>query len=212
MREDRFRTIVMGVMEEAVRRAGARGVVLGGRGPEGTLLESWFAGSVIPVTTPPPEVLEAARELILRSISSHEATSIPGLDGWNLAARVLAAREGLLLLGTATKTTVLLSPGRQLEPVLPLADLYASEILELRGECSVPPCLEGADEGIVRAVDLGLQEYLEGNLEPRDALPGVQEPFRFQVLEALQGVREGWMPTPLVPNFRPFTLGIDLDL
>jgi hypothetical protein len=203
----------MAVIGEALRRTGAVGVVLAGGGPERDLLSEWMADASVPWLTPPLETVGLARDLLLAAGSGTDGENDgPGMAPVELAARALASRNGFLLTGTASKTTLLLSPGRLLEPLLPLADLYASEILDIAGECTVPTCLEGIDEEQLRQVDQALQRWLEEDALEEDALTALAEPLRLMVREALLETANRWIPGPLVPRFRSHTAGIDLDL
>lgn len=210
--EERARAIVMGVVGEVLRRSGANGAVVGGRGPEGELLNRWITKSAIPLQAPSEEAVALVQASLPPKSSGVGRPGNRSLVSYSLAARALAAQDDLLLLGTATKTTILLSPGLHLEPVLPLGDLFATEILAMQGECSVPTCLEGVAEGVLQTVDDALQRYLEGDMGIEDAFFQVDQPLRSLLEETLRRVQRWWIARPLVPQFRSCTYGIDLDL
>lgn len=212
MRETRARSIVLGVLDEALRRSGANGVVVAGRDPEGELLSRWVTGAGIPLQAPAEEEVALFREALLATSSGPAIPGHRSLEAYRMAARALAGRSDLLLLGTATKTAILLSPGLPPEPILPVGDLFATDVLEIQGECSVPPCLEDASESVLRTVDKALQRYLEGDMAIGDAFSQVDQPLRSVLEDTLQRVRRWWILRPLVPQFRSCTLGIDLDL
>ncbi|MFO8174515.1 MAG: hypothetical protein ACQET1_06530 [Gemmatimonadota bacterium] len=211
--EERARAIVMGVVGEVLRRSGANGAVVGGRGPEGELLNRWITESAIPLQAPSEEAVALVQaSLPANSSGAGRPGGSRSLVSYSLAARALAAQDDLLLLGTATKTTILLSPGLHLEPVLPLGDLFATEILAIQGGCSLPTCLEGVAEGVLQTVDDALQRYLEGDMRIDDAFFRVDQPLRSLLEETLRRVQGWWIARPLVPQFRSCTCGIDLDL
>jgi hypothetical protein len=213
VREDRVRTLVLGVLDGILKKSGAPGVVISGGGPERSLLLEWLALKGIPVFHPSHEAVSLAQEVLLSTSGLESPPVAPWQDGsLVLASLALARQENLLLLGTTTKTFLLLSPPLPLEPVLPLGDLYASDVLEMRGECSIPPILEGIDARVLRAVDQGLQEFLEGNLPIREALPHLPPDLRQTLREGLTMTRRAWTPRTLVPQLRSITLGIDLHL
>ena len=212
VREVRIRNIIVGVMREALRTTEAPGVVLGESGPEGALLTRWLQEEGISLQTPSQEAIQLSREILTPSYREDpEARPRRYSSPIGLAARALAERKGLLLLGTATKTMLLLSPSPPWEQILPLGDVFASELLDLEGECTIPPVLDGVDVQTLRAVDDGLQSYLENGIGIQDALVTVTQPLRDEVAEALALARRGWHPHPLVPKLRSHTLGIDLD-
>ena len=195
-----------------MRTTEAPGVVVGESGPEGALLTRWLLEAGIPLQAPSPEATQLSRELLAASDREESKASPRHYSSpVGLAARALAERERLLLLGTATKTMLLLSPSPPWESVLPLGDVYASEILDLEGECTIPSVLGAVDVKTLRAVEVGLQNYLEEGIGIQEALVTVTQPLRDEVAEALALARKGWHPHPLVPKLRGCTLGIDLD-
>jgi len=211
--EVRFRRIIMGVVRELLRATEAPGVVVSEGGPEGLLLTRWLKEESVPVLAPSHAAVGLSRE-VLAAVERGGIEARPGYysSPLSLAARALADREGLLLLGTATKTILLLSHSPPGEAVLPLGDVFASEILDLAGECTIPAVLGEVDIDTLRAVDVALQSYLEEGKSPQEALATVPEPLRKEVAAALDRARKGWHPHPLVPKLRACTMGIDLDL
>ena len=213
MKEEWARGLVVRVLKEAVRRSGSGGVVIAGQGPEADLLSRWVSQAGIPSRSPSPKAVALARELLGATSPSREDPAPPGrADPTALASLALARQVGFLLLGTATKTTLLLSPDLPLEPVLPLGDLFATDVLAIQGRCTVPRPLEDAHEEMLRAVDTGLQEFLEEGTRPAEALPAVVDPLRSILVEALQKSRSSRISHYLVPMLRGPTPGIDLDL
>lgn len=213
VREAWARQLVLGVVREALRKTGAVGVVVAGGGPERSLLERWLVYGGVEATAASPRAMALAQELLLAIAGVPDGGAVPWPHGPRVLASVaLARKENLLLLGTDTKTHLLLSPTLPHASILPLGDLYASDLLEMEGACGVPPCLEGVDPKVLRAVDEGLHSWLESFMEPTEALSRVEEPLRSRLLETLQEVRRRWIPRYLVPQLRGPTLGIDLDL
>ena len=211
MREERVRGLVLSVLEEALRRTGAGGAVVAGGGPEGTLLERWLSHGGISSFSPSPEAVALAQEVLLAT----DAGSGPGNGGMGpraLASMALARRQDLLLLGTATRTLILLSRTLPPEPILPLGDIFASEVLDIQGECTVPPILGGAGAEVVRTVDQGLQEWVTEAIAPECAFSAVDPALRPILVDALREAKRRWVFPYLVPPLRSPTLGIDLDL
>jgi hypothetical protein len=146
--------------------------------------------------------------------SAHEAD-----PEWNLEAEAsalagaaLARPRGFLHLGTANKSCLLLSGALPTQPILPLGDVYASEVRSMAGSCTLPPCLLDASPGTLQDVDRALRAYLEEGFGQDDAFDGLAEPLRREVLAGLTRARKAWHPLPLVPKLSRATLGLDLDL
>jgi hypothetical protein len=209
MDRNRSCQIVIGVVREALRSSGRAGVALSGGGPEEALLGAWLEAARIPFTTPGESALGLAKGL-LSSLGPADsrllAAEASGLAGW-----ALAWAEGLLLVGTANKTCLLLSPTQPVQSVLPLGDIYASRVEEMAGESTRPPCLIGASFEQLLAVDRALEAYYVGEFGKDAAFWGVDPGLRETVLAALDEARRGWHPKPLIPKLGDRTLGLDLD-
>jgi hypothetical protein len=214
--------IVTGVLEEALRSSGGTAFVVSGGGPEEGLLAQWLDGANLPWQAPSPRSLEAAKGLLAGGEPGgqpppgpgHHAPSPwdPGPEASALAGAALARARGLLHLGTANKTCLLLSSRAPLQPVLPLGDLYASQIRSMVGSCTVPAPFRGAATHVVEGVDRALKAYLEDGHHRHDALSGLPEAVRREVLSGLAAARRAWHPIPLIPKLSGATLGLDLDL
>ena len=232
--------IVTGVLKEALRASGRVGVVVSGGGPEATILLSWLDRAGIPRNIPSDAALEAARTNLLavwdgeppaspqigqRSgspplrLGGAEGSTLEAAPDWDLEAEAsalagaaLARPLGLLHLGTANKTCLLLSWALPTQPVLPLGDVYASQVRHLVGSCTLPPCLRDAPPGTLQDVDGALRAYLEEGFRQEEALGGLAEPLRREVLAGLARARKAWHPLPLIPKLSGATLGLDLDL
>ncbi len=213
MREDRARRLVLGVLKEILRSSRAPGFVLAGGSPEARLLEGWIRGEGLPVRSPSSDAVARARRLF-RTLEEEDPVSSrsPTPSPRDLAARALAQQAGWILTGSATKTQLLLRTPAPGEPLLPLGDLYASEVLEMVGECTLPHVLTGVYEAQLQDVDRSLQRWLEEDLPPDRAFSGLPSPLREEV--ALEAASAGgrWIHRPLIPKLRGRTLGIDLDL
>ena len=214
----RFSTIITGVIREALRYSGRSAVMVVGGGPEEALLESWLGDAHIPFQPAPRKVMERMLP-ILKDLEDEESqppgtSTDPALTqrASELAGQAVASARDLLLLGTANKTSLLLSFSTSVQPVLPLGDLYASQIQEMSGDCTVPGALRGISAKELSAVDSALRAYFEGGLPPETAF-GELEPERSQqVREMLEESRRRWHPLPLIPKLGDATLGMDLDL
>lgn len=219
----RPRTIITGVLREALRATGRSGIILSGGGPEGKLLEGWLADAEIPCRLPDPFTLGKVREL-LDSMPGRARARVevetPATDGedpgpsaeaaW-LSGWVLARDGDLLLAGTANKTVLLLSSLRPIQPLLPLGDLYASEITDLAGACTRPACLRGKSLDELRAVDRALEAYYGEGFGAEEAFGGLKPDLRAAVVAALVETRARWHPGMLIPKLGNATLGLDLD-
>jgi hypothetical protein len=138
----------------------------------------------------------------------------PGVSHERLAdeARRLKARllDGALTAHPANKTELLLGAALPPEPLLPLGDLYASEVDALCGGWSasaeVRVLAEGA--GGVKALDAALLRWLDGrdpaglNTLPADVAEEVQRRFR--------AGRAARLAPRIVPKLGTRTLGVDL--
>jgi hypothetical protein len=115
-------------------------------------------------------------------------------------------------VGTATKTQLLLDYRPAYPSILPLGDLYASQILELAGGCTLPAGLVGMAAEEIYAVDSALRAYFEDGRSADEAFREL-EPGRAQrIRHMLQESSRAWHPVPLIPKLGNATLGLDLDL
>lgn len=122
----------------------------------------------------------------------------------------LLARSDALVLDPVNKTVAVLWPERLAEPVLPLADLYASQIEALGGAATIPAEARDLVEraGGVRAVDEFLTKYLDERRPLEQALAGNPAAGALR-----QRFEAGWWwrrRVGVVPKIGPRTLGIDL--
>ena len=189
--------VVRGVVEAAVRDAGAAGVVLAAPpGPERDLLAAWLPGARLPDASLAGRLAEAAG---------------PGgrEEAWRSAARLRAAEEDLLTAGTGNKTLLLLGRGRPGVDLLPFGDLWATQLRTLAGAALLPPPLEGAREEEVEAVDAALAAWLERG---HPILPEDLPPDRAAAVErSMRGSHPYGRPA-VVAKLGRWTAGIDLAL
>jgi len=137
----------------------------------------------------------------------------PGVsqDGLHDEIRRVKARllEGALTAHPANKTELLLG-ALPPEPLLPLGDLYASEVAELCGGWSASSEVRALaeDAGGVEALDAALRRWLDGR-DPAGlaALPaGAAE----QVNRRFRAGRAARLAPRIVPKLGTRTLGVDL--
>lgn len=122
-----------------------------------------------------------------------------------------AVTDGALLLNPANKTVAVLWPETLAEPVLPLADLYASRVALLGGDWSAPP---HARETIGRAGGIeAVDAFLTAHLEERRSLDGASALLDPAGRAEMVGrLTAGWWwrrRLGVVPKLGGRTLGID---
>jgi hypothetical protein len=218
----RIETIVAGVVRQAVRDAGARAlIVLDDGSPEATLAHAWCAaalgtGSVAlarggPMARKMPGLF--ATHPAGREIAALDLATLAG-EARRLEARLLASLGGALVLiaHPANKTALLLSPAAPPEPLLPLGDLYASEVRRLAGGYTLPPAVTALAEaaGGVEALDAALRAHFDERRPLAEALAGLSEGAAAAVVVALRAARFARRRLGLVPKLGARTLGIDL--
>ncbi len=188
-----------------VSRTRAAGVVLAS--PPGVatdLLRGWLEGRTH-VVIPDPAIVSAVGR----------ALAAVGTDGervegaaWRAVAETWGVGKGFLPIGSTNKTELLLDPAPLPARVLPLGDVWASQLREHLGSASLPPVLAGAAPDEVAAVEGALREYFERGLAPDAAFGGLgelEQPVR-AALDAAEARTRGL----LVPKLTPWTVGLDL--
>lgn len=210
----RLAHLIAGVVGEAVRESGARGVVVLDDGsPEARLLCAWLGtglreGELL--------VVDRERAAPVAQALADACGPQAGLDDEALRAlaRGFALRGDLLVANSSNKTTLLLDGPLPPDPLLPLGDLYASEVAAVAGACTVPEAAErlAAAAGGIQVVDRALWRYLERR-EPPDAAFAALEPALAAELRALLA-RGCWSRVygRVVPKLGERTLGVDLKL
>jgi hypothetical protein len=146
-------TITGNVIRAAVRDAGATGVVvLDAESPEGRLARTWLArtlgdDAVVPAPAP-----------------AHATTGPIDTDEYRRAAGRIHAREyGLVLAHPACKTVLLLASDVPPERILPLGDVYATEMADWAGGVSLPDDVRALADmaGGLSKLDRALHAWLE---------------------------------------------------
>lgn len=204
-RPRRIAEIVGAVARQAMAERGvARIALLDDGSPEARLSAEWLeaaipAGSLIRVAEPPPEL-----ESLLRSAGDGARARIEAL---RLAARML---DDAIVANPVNRTAMLLSGDPPPDPLLPLADLFASQVSELAGGWSAPRRVMELAElaGGVAALDRAVGLLLDGR--DRAALNELPEPAREPVRAALLRGRAGRRSAWVVPKMAYRTLGVDL--
>ena len=193
-RAGRIARVICGVLDAALNASGKQGlVVLDDGSPEAALLIHWCG------------------EYLTSPFWSAEGQP-DALDDLRIRALHLATEKLALMAWPANKTALLLGSPKPAEPLLPLGDLYATQIRELGHGCSVPADVQAiADSaGGLDAVDEALQLIYEGWARAEIGAARLPDAARGPFLEA---VRAGhfWRQRPgLVPKLGPRTIGIDL--
>lgn len=189
----RIAFVVAGVVVAAARDARrSRLVIVDHDTPEGRLLEECLAAGAVelPIEHAAPAGAAAGRGRAERSLRDTDA----------------------LLLNPANKTVAVLWPDTLAEPVLPLADLYASQVVRLAGSWGGPTPARDliARAGGVQAVDAFLAAHLDERRPLEESLRGIPEPAAAELRDRLTA---GWWwrrRLGVVPKLGPRTLGIDL--
>lgn len=189
--------VVRGVVEAAVRDAGAAGLVLAApAGAERALLERWLPGAHVPS-------VERAAPLVDAAGAGGEG------EAWRAAARLAAAEDGLLTAGIENKTLLLVGRARPGLDLLPLGDLWATQVRAMAGEAALPALLEGRGEGEVEAIEATLAAWLEEG--HRLTLHALSPDLAGALERSLRGAHPYGRPA-VVPKLGRWTAGIDLAL
>lgn len=184
---ERVRRIVTGVCADAAGQAGAAGFLLLDDGsPEAALLHDWLV-------------------------------ALPGLTLWrrndpgsNLQEE--RAALGALLTVPANRTALLLGGMLPLADLLPLGDLWASQVAALAGGWSAPQPVRDLAHGAggVERLDAALAGMLDGRQPRQEALAGLPDEVAAAVLRSYDAGRHYRLRPRLVPKLSARTLGIDL--
>lgn len=142
----------------------------------------------------------------------HFAAPGSPLDRVRDEARRMGARllEDALAAHPANKTELLLGAPLPPEPLLPLGDLYASEVAELGGGWSASPEVRALAEaaGGIAELDAALRRWLEGR-DPA-ALDALPTEAADQVKRRFRAGRAARLSPRTVPKLGTRTLGLDL--
>jgi hypothetical protein len=120
--------------------------------------------------------------------------------------------SGVLVADPASKTTLLLHAVPPCAAVLPLGDLYATQVARLAGGCAVPPEVAALAEraGGMEVLDRALGRWVERREPLEQALGALPATARDAVAAAVERARFARRRVPLVPKLAGRTIGIDL--
>lgn len=199
-RADAIRTVVSGVVVEAVRSARAGGVViLEDRTPEGELVCEWLIDAL-----GESRVWRAAA--LASNVHGLNADDAQMLGAWQCARD----RSGLIA-HPASKTALLLGGPLPRADVFPLGDLYASQLSRLAGGWSVPDSLGAVLErvGGVDVLDAALARFVDMREPAEEALAGLGSDAA-GVVALYENGRYSRLRPRLVPKLTARTFGVDL--
>lgn len=198
------RTVICGVVAQAVADAGAAGVaLLGATSPEGRLLAAWLSDGLGPtrlhaVRGPDPAALAGD------PIAADEAHRAEG--------RVMARKQALMLAHPACRTVLLLSVALPPERLLPFGDVPASVLERWAGGLALPEDVRGlADSaGGLPSLDAAIARWLDERQPLEAALEVLPEAARSAVADRLGLHRSARRWPRIVPKLGPRTLWIDV--
>jgi hypothetical protein len=188
----RVARVVTGVVSAAVIESAAAGVtVLDDWTPEGELLYEWL-------------VRELGEGRVWRGASL--ASNVHGsvhTGRWRSADSALTAHP-------VNKTALLLGGRVPHADLLPLGDLWASQVERLTGRWSAPPEVEAAAAAVggVEELDAALRRMMDERAQIADL--GLGEAAAEQLAELYERGRFFRLRPRLVPKLTARTLGIDL--
>ncbi|CAN5836801.1 hypothetical protein BH23GEM9_BH23GEM9_03000 [soil metagenome] len=197
-RAGRVAGVIRAVCAAAVRDSGAAGiVVLEDWTPEGELLYEWL-------------VQELGEAQVWRAASL--AKNVHEDNGGGLVPWRVPPADAPLVAHPASKTTLLLSGRLPLADLLPLGDLWASQLGILAGRWSAPPDLEAAigEMGGIDIVDEALARLVEARYDPSSAVQRLAPAAAERLLSLYERGRYARLRPRLVPKLTTRTLGIDL--
>jgi hypothetical protein len=204
-REPRIAAIVAAVARQALAdRGAARIALLDHGGPEAELAARILVSTLGEEAIVRVALPDAEMESVLHLAPEVSRVRV-GDEARRMKARLL---ENALAAHPANKTALLLGGEVPPEPLLPLGDLWASEIAELAGGWSAPAAVrEIADAaGGIDALDGALRGCVDSR-DPAalDALPPADA-----VRRALAAGRPSRIHPRIVPKIGTRTLGVDL--
>jgi hypothetical protein len=197
----RVERVVRGVCAEAVRAAAAGGIiVLDDWTPEGELVYEWL-------------VRELGEAQVWRAASvSSNVQGLTAAEAQAVGAWRSAQAERALVAHPANRTALLLGGRLPAADLLPLGDVWASEVEALTGRWSAPPAVESfiAGAGSVHDVDVALRRLVEQRAAAEHATAGLP-PAAASELLGLYRQGQWWRLRPrIVPKLGTRTIGIDL--
>lgn len=204
--EDRtaaIRTIVSDVIAEAVRAAGAGGVVLMDDGtPEGELAHDWLV-----------DALGAERVWRGSAVASNvQGTDVDRRDAQLLGAWQVARERSGLIADPSSRTALLLGGPLPRADLFPLGDLFASRIERLAGGSTLSQEITALAEraGGLEALDAALARLVDARLPAITALDALDDDVARDLLRLYERGRYYRLRPRLVPKLSARTLGVDL--
>ena len=200
VRAERISALVGAVLKEALRSTRREAVViLDDWSPEASLVAAWCASAL------------GESNVFTATLDGLDPGSAPD-EALRSHARVLARQRNALTVNAANKTSLLLTPEFPPEPLLPLGDLYASQIAELAGGWSAPARVRSLarSAGGIEVLDRALQQHVEGWKSAQEAAEPLPEEARGPFLEGIGAGRFWREHAGLIPKLSGRTIGIDL--
>lgn len=206
--------VVAEVVRQAVRDAGAAGVVLMDDGsPEAALAAEWCARAVGAVAVwrvprPRPAEVRSCVAALGGDIAEGDAVE----EAHRFRCRLVAAARGALVAHPASKTVLLLASRLPPEPLLPLGDLYAGQVAALAGAWTGPPDVVRLADAVggVAVLDAALYAWLEERRTFDVVAASLGPKAAAEVRRAFEAGRFARRRVGLVPKLGWRTLGIDL--
>jgi hypothetical protein len=195
-----IRSVVGGVIAEAVRSAGAEGVVvLDDWTPEGELAYEWLVESL-----GEPRVWRGAA--LASNVQGEDRADSQMLAAWHFARD----RAGLIA-HPATKTALLLGGSLPRADIFPFGDLYASQVALLAGSWSLPDELEPIVRRIggVDVLDAALSRMVDARESATSALAALGADAD-EIVRLYERGRYHRLRPGLVPKLGARTIGVDL--
>jgi hypothetical protein len=193
-RRERIGAVIAAVLDQACRDARATGIVLLHDGtPEAAL------------------VADLIRPRLAGRLAITAAAS-PALPDLIAAWAEAAASHPDALVAAAPNKTVALLGGAPATPLLPLADLWASQIAALCGTWSAPGNLRELAEraGGIDRLDDALSDFVDGRLPWDQTLARLGPDLAGTVLALWNDTRFARRRLGLVPKLGARTIGVDL--
>lgn len=211
----RVAAVVAGVVRQAVEDAGAAGVVLLDDGSAEARLAAEWCGAALGTErvfrVAPPSADAVGAVLAAAQGTVRSAPDAGAAELHRLVGRLLALERNALLAHPANKTALLLAAAVPPEPLLPLGDLYASEVEQLAGTWSAPPEVAALADlaGSIGRLDAALAEHVDRRRPAEAALAPLPPAARAAVLDALETGRFARRRVGLVPKLTTRTVGVD---
>lgn len=197
--EARIARVVGDVLRQALADADAGGIVLLDDGsPQTGLAARWIADALGPDR--------------LATVGSEGSDRDTDEEARRHAARTEAAGRGWITAHPTNKTALLLSRRAPPEPLLPLGDLYARDVLRFAHAASLPDDVQPLVRlaGGVEPLDAALYRLIDRREPAATALRDLDAGLRTQLLQRLRLGRFWRRHAGLVPKLGARTVGVDL--